>query len=366
MRGTIRRIGGPAPAAGLSLVSAAPANAASPGPDLETYLALVDRYRAGEVEASFRQAGSWGPVWVREAARRLLDSFDQTHGRTVAAQVRSVQGAFLLHTTVVLADGDLRLREIDHDAHVDAALRLLHWLRDRFEDEPGAWPAEARGLSPRDFYLALVSVELVTLRFKSARRLAEESLAREKHDPEMQLAAGCAEEMEALSERLSNGRWPDGTLREAEVRFRRALEEDPTLQEARLRLGWVLVRRGRPDEALPFLEAVTDAPRSPSRGALAWLFLGAAHEALEEWSVAEEAYRRSVELAPDFQAVHLALAHALEHEGGEDAARAVLAPFILDRRPPQSRLDPWSGYPFGPPEIRDRAFETLRETLCRR
>ena len=303
-------------------------------------------------------------MWIESAVERLLRWCRDAPGGSATAQVRAAQGAFLLHTHAALAGPELGLRTQDHEEHVNAALRLLRWFRGQWQLGPGTWPPESQGLRPRDFYLALASAEFLVARYDSTGDLAKESLRSEGPDGWMCLLAGCALETKALARRQSEGRWHDGTLREAERRFREALEDDPTLVEARLRLGWVLVRRGQPGEARPLLEAVATTAPTPDRRALAWLFLARAHETLEDVPSAVGAYRRAVAIAPQLQAAQLGLAHAMEQSAGDEAARATIVPFFLERSRSWVRADPWSEYPFGPPELRYRAFEALRERLC--
>ena len=334
------------------------------GPDLETHLQLIERYQSGDFETPVRAVVSWGPIWIRSTARRLLDWCQDAPGGVTATHVRAAQGAFLLHTHAAVAGRALGLRTLDHEEHVEAALQLLRWFRKGYRE--GSWPREARGLRPRDFYLALVSAEILMQRPVTARTLAEESLRNEGHDPAMRLLVGCALETEAAIRRQSKGDWPDQVLREAERRFGEVLDEAPTLLEARLRLGWVLVRRGKAEKARPFLETVADTPGDPGRRALAWLFLGRAQEQRQDVPAAIWAYRRALEIAPRLQAAHVGLAHALEEGAGDAAARADLVPFFRERSRSWVRDDPWNAYPFGPPEMRMRPFELLRERLCRR
>jgi tetratricopeptide (TPR) repeat protein len=250
----------------------------------------------------------------------------------------------------------------DHGEHIDAALRLLRWFGTRKEQ-----PEEARRLRPRDYYLALASIELFVGRPGEADLLAEESLWSYDRDVTMQLLAGCAADMRALLVRRSRDRRrSDQDLQRAEERFRRVLDLDRENEAGRLRLGWVLVRRGRFDEARPLLEAVARGPGDDDRRFLSLLFLGAAHEGLKNPRAAVEAYRQATEWAPHVQAGHVALARALERVGGEEAARAVVRPFLARRERSWVRGDPWDEFHFGPPELRMRPFESLLQRLCPR
>jgi tetratricopeptide (TPR) repeat protein len=344
-------------AAGAALASPPQVRAEEYGPDLESYLALVEQYRAGHPEGPVRAAGSWGPSWTRATTKRLIQWCRDTSEGGATARLRVAQGAFLLHTHAALAERELDLRPVDHEAHVAAAYEILRWLRGRWEHDPGAWPPEMAGIRPRDFYLALAAVELVSARHHEARDLATESLENEHPDGEMRLLEGCTWETEALIRRQLQGEWHDGTLRKAESLYREALEDDTTLEAARLRLGWVLVRRGRPHQAQRLLRSVAEGPGSPGRRALAWLFLGAVPAAVG-------AYREAIRIAPHLQAAQMGLAHALELDSGDDAARAVVRSFFQARSRSWVSEDPWNEYPYGPPELRLRPFEVLVERCC--
>jgi tetratricopeptide (TPR) repeat protein len=276
--------------------------------------------------------------------------------------VRTAQGAFLLHTAAAQRANQLGLPFGESEEHIDWALRLLRWFRTRKQQPP-----EARGLRPRDFYMVLVSAELLAGHPDEASHLAEESLRSYEPDVRMQLLAGCAADMRALLlRRPGRGRRSDEDLRRAEERFRRVLDIHPENEAAQLRLGWVLVRRGRSADALPLLQAVVHGRGDEDRRFLALLFLGAAHEGLNEPDEAIAAFRRATELEPDGQAAHVALARALERVAGQAAARAVLQPFFQERGRSWVRADPWNEYPFGPPELRLRPFEDLLQRLCPR
>jgi tetratricopeptide (TPR) repeat protein len=346
----------------VSLAAAEPVGADAPKEHFPTYNALVERYRSGARESAVRELGTWGPVWIRWGVDELLHRCERANWADVRPWVRTAQGAFLLHVDTAMQGHEVGFLRYGNEEHLDAALQLLRWFRTRREQ-----PEEARGLRPRDFYLTLASAALLAGRPDEAARLAEESLRSYDRDIKMQLLAGCAADMSPLLVRQSRGgRWSDRDLRRAEERFRRVLGVDPENGEARLRLGWVLVRRGRPDAARPLLEAVVRGPGDEDQRFLGLLFLGAAHEGLKEAEAAVEAYRKATELAPDGQAAHVALARALERVAGEEAARAVVQRFFAERGRSWVRADPWNDYPFGPPELRMRPLEFLIQRLCPR
>ncbi|MFN2568464.1 MAG: hypothetical protein ABR564_02545, partial [Candidatus Dormibacteria bacterium] len=61
-----------------------------------------------------------------------------------------------------------------------------------------------------------------------------------------------------------------------------------------------LIDRGRPEEAIPWLEKATRAPRYDSR-CFPWANLGRIYEARAQWSVALVHYQRSLHENPDYQ-----------------------------------------------------------------
>ncbi len=346
----------------VSLVATVPVRADPADEQLSTYIALVERYCSGARRPAIRELRTWGPVWIERRVDDLLRRCRRAERAEVVPWVRTAQGAFLLHVDTAMDGHDVGLLFGDHEDHIDAALRLLRWFRTRKEQ-----PAEARGLRPRDFYMALVSAELLAGRPDEAGRLADESLRSYDRDVTMQLLAGCAAELRALLLRQPNReRWSELDLRRAEDWFRKVLDIDPENGEARLRLGWVLVRRGRPDEARRLLESVARGPGEEDRRFLALLFLGAAHEGRKDTEAAIAAYRRATKLAPHGQAAQIALARALERVAGEEAARAVLQPFFEERGRSWVRADPWNEYPFGPAELQLRPFEDLLQRFCPR
>jgi hypothetical protein len=321
------------------------------------YLALVERHRSGAREAAVRELGTWGPTWIRWGADELLRRGESSDEADVRSWVRIAQGAFLLHVATSMYDHEAGLLRGHYGEHIDVALRLLRWFGDQKEQ-----PEEAKRLRPRDFYLALASVELLAGRPDEAFLLAEESLRSYDRDVAMRLLAACAADLRAFL--ISRGgRRSERDLERAEDRYRRVLALDPENEAGRLRLGWVLVRRGRYGQARALLEAVARGAADDERRFLSLLFLGAAYEGLGNPGAAVEAYREATERAPQVQAAHVALARALESAVGEEAARAAVRAFLVQRGRSWVRGDPWDEFHFGPPELRMRPFESLLQRL---
>jgi protein O-mannosyl-transferase len=95
----------------------------------------------------------------------------------------------------------------------------------------------------------------------------------------------------------------EGSLPEAEKDFRESVALDPSSPRHRVAYGWLLAKQGRFDEAiLQYEEALKSAP-----DALAYFSLGSALEEQHKLPRAAEAYRKTLALAPDFQAAQLRL-----------------------------------------------------------
>jgi VWFA-related protein len=135
-------------------------------------------------------------------------------------------------------------------------------------------------------------------------------------------------------------------LRQAEERFRRALERQPAFTEARIRLGRVLHLRGRHEQAARELQqAVTALSSGRSMAAddgllgyYAEMFLGAAAESLGRHELARSSYTRAAALYPGAPSPRLALSR-LALSGSDRAAalaalREALQPGHEDRDDP--------------------------------
>jgi hypothetical protein len=146
-------------------------------------------------------------------------------------------------------------------------------------------------------------------------------------------------------------------LTAAEAAYRRALDAQQDLVEARLRHGRVLLDLGRQDDAERELAWVTDHVASGGLRSLALLFRGLLREKSGEWSEAAVFYEQAVRAGPGgARAATVALAHALDGAGNPAAARAVLD--ALTRR--EGSDDPFDAYAFGPPGEVERVLGDLR------
>jgi hypothetical protein len=134
-------------------------------------------------------------------------------------------------------------------------------------------------------------------------------------------------------------------LRNAEAFYRRALELDPDLTEARIRLGRVLGLQGRHEEAIRELRRAD----GPDAGSLlqycAALFLGADEEALGHLDRARDAFRAASALYPNAQSPYLALSRLAWRTGDRAGALGAIQPVLaLSSSNAEAREDPWWQY----------------------
>lgn len=175
-------------------------------------------------------------------------------------------------------------------------------------------------------------------------------------DPETLFLAACAREMfsgpqvqtvlasTTLSRDLFHLIGSEGAeLRNAERLFRESLEQDPERTEARIRLGRVLGRRGRHQEAIAELRRATTGTKNRLLLYYGNMFLGAEADALGLTDEARQAFERAGELYPHAQSPRLALSTLVARAGDRAEALTTIAP-VLARDEPQLADDPWWSY----------------------
>jgi tetratricopeptide (TPR) repeat protein len=129
-------------------------------------------------------------------------------------------------------------------------------------------------------------------------------------------------------------------LRRAEDYFRRAIQSDPTVVEARIRLAHVLGDRGRQSEALSQLRRIDLAALPPVLDYYASLLLGRAQQAAGQLDAAARSFRRAVTRFPNAQAPRIALSQLAMARG--DRAEAASHLTAIRTLPDGSGLDdPW-------------------------
>lgn len=131
-------------------------------------------------------------------------------------------------------------------------------------------------------------------------------------------------------------------------------------READLRLGYLLLRAGKPRDASAVLSRVAPGD-DPGQLHLAHLFRGWAYEALGQQDDAARSFRAALDAVPGAQTATLALAVRLYAAGQRDEADT-LVDSMLAIHPPV--VDPWRIYGYGDlrrwPMLRDALREELR------
>jgi tetratricopeptide (TPR) repeat protein len=175
-------------------------------------------------------------------------------------------------------------------------------------------------------------------------------------DPEILFLAACAREMfsgpqiqgllesTTLSRNLFNLIGDEGDeLQKAERLFRQTLERDPTRSEARIRLGHVLGKRGRHQDAIVELRRATVEADSRLLQYYGQLFLGAEAAALDLIEEAQHAYARAIELYPWAQSPHMGVSALAARTGDSAGALSAIDP-VLNGDDPVLADDPWWTY----------------------
>ena len=148
-------------------------------------------------------------------------------------------------------------------------------------------------------------------------------------------------------------------FREAETQFRRALAEAPDYFEARLRLGRVLLMRGRAREAAEELRRANAAAPDDLMKYYAAMFLGGAEEAVGNFDESSKLYSRASALYPTAQSPHVAQSALARRRGDRDGAlTSIERVFDLAAEYPDGD-DPWWTYDI----VAGRDAETLLDEL---
>ena len=176
------------------------------------------------------------------------------------------------------------------------------------------------------------------------------------HDPEILFLSACAREMfsgpqvqgllasTSLSRNLFNLIGDEGDeLGRAERLFRQTLERDPTRTEARIRLGRVLGRRGRHQDAIVELRRAAMEADNRLLQYYSQMFLGAEAGALDLVEESRGAYERASDLYPWAQSPYLGISALAARTGDRAEALSAVAP-VLNGDEPLLADDPWWTY----------------------
>jgi tetratricopeptide (TPR) repeat protein len=351
------------------------AQGARPQYDVTNYLMVAGAYASANHEAALREIRQWRAAEIAAAVSTLRGRGDRV--RAFATDPRdigfgAIQAAVLMHAEA----GLLALQELkqeESEFHLRTSSDLYEWsrqvaarsrnfarMRGSLEKKHGpstAGPPIRESIDRVEFYKALAAAALGLGFPDTARPLAARARQEDLLNAEVQLVCGCAAESLAEVKVLKRRSAEAEPLREeADRAFRDALALDPGLHEARLHLGRLLLARCRLVEAEPALEEVDRQSPDARQRYLARLFLGRLAQRRGRPDAAGQLYTAAVEAWPDSQAARMGLAHALEKQQGPSAALPVVDASLAASRRLDRAADPWWLYPFGPPGLANAAI----------
>jgi hypothetical protein len=370
---------------------AAKAPPREPGPPL-AWLDLVAHYAAGDRDGAVAGFSSWTSrdlddvragldQWrraVRSCSAETTERQQRRDDCRLAERYRAVpfRRAILLHTERAWFEQARRPPD-DESPHAPLARSLV---------ENELLPAGGDAASfAREWYLYMALRAHEEMLLISAAAWARAGLAKLPGDSLLALVLGTAEESIGSVGQRPPGTPPPATasqdpwahqawralrdtnrnrLEAAARALELALQSEPGLDEAAVRLGRVRWRLGEPAAAKQLLEVVLRRSRDETRLYLAQLFLGRLHEDAGQLAEAEAAYRAAAALDRQSQAARIALSHLLLAGGDEAASRAALDEAL---RPAGHREHPdafWE-YPWGHAGEADARFRELSKAAGR-
>ena len=271
---------------------------------------------------------------------------------------------------VFVADGQ-QTGVDDAAVHWEMGRRLLDKVRPKIRSKPGPDPGADETV--RLWYLASNAYMQAVEQLDGWH--VERAVQLFPRDPEILFLVACAREMfsgpqiqsvlasTTVSRDLFNLIGDEGDeLRKAERLFRESLERNPKQIEARIRLGRVLGRRGRHQEAIAELRRATAETENRLLQYYGQMFLGAEAAALDLVDEARRAYERASELFPAAQSPRMGLSSLAARAGDGAGALSAIEP-VLNGDEPLITDDPWWSYYTS--QARDLAgiVEALHEAL---
>jgi tetratricopeptide (TPR) repeat protein len=316
--------------AGLVAAAVPYKSSLGPRPGLPApYLEAVLAYRRGDIDNAVDRLGAWRPEALKRAATAAADGADDWRLRASAA---------MLHVEVILHG----------KATTDAPVSLHMALAERIIDKLDS--ADFR----RRWYSLAGSVYLARTDPTGASTYIDRGQRLFKDDARLHMLAGAVNELRShladsnLHDRVTVRITPPGGRRAlvlAESSYRRALDLDSTLDEARLRLGRVISLRNDQKAARMELERVARHAEIPRLQYLAHLFLGAVAEYQNDFATARADYRAALAIGPACQTPYIALSSVDAALGHDVTARDLMARYAAVSA--EAAPDPWWFYQNG-------------------
>ena len=327
------------------------------------------RYQSGDRVGAVADMRSWPEERLRGEVAALSAFRERARACHPCAASMSwrqipVRAALMLH-----ADCALQARRVGDPSplHKSLTLEIARLLK----DDP------AQGAFARRWYEAMAGLAQSENLWGEALDWAERGLRDFPDSAGMLLVVGSIEEtVGALAllrlpdsvfspvqretrENLAALREARGHLETSRRSLRSAVAADPSLAEARLRLGRVAWRLGDAVEARAALREVLSREPRPATAFLAHLFIGRLDEDASQLDDAARSYEAALALAPHAQSARLGLSHVRLRLGRPGVARREVEESVraADRR---QQPDPFWLYPWGPAAGVEERLEALR------
>jgi len=320
-----------------SSLGAAPRSAETQQPARITFVDLLHEYRRGDADRAVQILRTWNDGQIQRDAKLPPGENDGWSKAAAALLLAEVQAAHMPAT----GNAEDLIAEAYDAARATGDQRLLLFCR--------SW-----------YFVGLTTNMLAGMNMEAAVR------KRFGDDPLAQLELGKrAEELMPNSPDSDHDGYVHGSGRlsdvvgtsshgpygedaaKAERAFRRALALDPTLVEARVRLGrvlWFVDRRDEAERELAQAAREAASARAWTLAYLANLFIGQLNEEREQLDAARAVYEEAMRLYPTGQVARLALGRLLVATGREadgwNTTLAALDSKAWERLPP----DPWRSY----------------------
>jgi tetratricopeptide (TPR) repeat protein len=380
------------------------------------YLDIVNRYQSGDQAKAVADMAAYPTSGLRERARKDLRDLTcqvlcgiadcrrarsekpEEFERVLEAWGASMPAAAALHVdTAIQAQAEDR-RDVA-EAHRQLALELVDLMEQELAASTGGSPITRPRITDGPAFsgptqigpdtriarraqasqlITLLSVWLLQLRGDLAQIQAPLARAQQRfpQDPLVALALGSLHEAHAAPNALveaSVGRqgnlekWRQEErafrLEQALAGYRQATTLDPTLAEAHLRLGHVLLLTGKVDDAdAAFARASTETADKRWRY-LAEMLRADAADARGDRAAARQRYQAALAAWPEAQSPVLALSRIDASSGEWTEAQARLG--TLSPRAGGRAEDPWWAYGFGQAWRIDAGLATLRRLVVR-
>jgi tetratricopeptide (TPR) repeat protein len=314
----------------------------------DDYATLVDAYASNNISSAINRLNRWPREEVAHSVTLWLERLPPN--RQAAAT--------MLHTELAAS-----LVNVDNVRSVQQLELARRWL-----DRMNRRKTTDRSVEPfveRWFTLA-ASLSLLRGDINGAAAMVRDGLGTASgHHAKLLFYSGMILEINAgrlpsrVFNRANTAEQPNPALERAYIaatmEFRRALNADPRLFEARLHIGWIHTNQHR-REAREELEAAAVPDASPSTRFLAHLFLARLAELENRLPDAKRECEEALALGPRFQTAYVALMRVAEAMGDGARAREIAAKMVGL----QKADDPWWNYLGG---IDGDALEWLRAAV---